>query len=111
MFDHIIHFFGLHASKEKLWPFIIFVHNDQEELFEKMVLWEQDIFSDTRMLFTKEQKLSGGEFKGADLSGIRIRVLEFSPQDPGVLYGSINNSILILTEDSDTFNMLSKELR
>ena len=91
--------------------FLILIHNDQELLLKKMTLWEKEIFSDTRMLFIKEQKMSVEEFRSADLSGTRIRVLEFAPQDPGVLYGSINSSILILTEDSDTFDMLSKELR
>ena len=105
------YFLGLHSSEGRLWPFLIIIHNNQELLLKKMGLWEQEMFSDTRTLFTKEERLPVGEFKGADLSGIRIRVLEFAPQDPGVLYGSINKSILMLTENTNTFETLSKELR
>jgi hypothetical protein len=96
---------GLYASEGKLFTFILLPFSGQQNIEKIMTAWESSLYGDTRTLFIKTGTIITPFFKDAAASGTKLRVLEFGKQDPAVIYRTLKNNTILITENA---NMLEK---
>lgn len=88
-------------------PFLVMAITDKSIALGGLLNWEQTLFSDFTQVFSlKTPTPSASRFIDASLGGVDVRVLKNNTGEEILLYGILNNTILITT-DSLTFSALA----
>ncbi len=96
--------------KETTHTFVVYELANNEETTALLKKWEENMAKDTERLFAEQKNSSENMFVNATISDVQqVRLLENTANDPAVpvvVYGFVDNSLLIVSDSTDIFTKL-----
>ncbi len=91
-------------SAETVHTFVIYELTETEENMSLLKSWEENIMKDTKSLFVGQKEPSKNIFVNALVNESQsVRLLEHDTNEPAVVYGFVDKSLLVISDSADIF--------